>query len=95
MHDIAAAHCANVDDSNTVITIPLSYAVDRREAVRACAEKAGFRVVQVISEPVAACLAHGLEQEMVSIQRLKKCSEIAIVPYLFNNWPFNILYSTP
>ena len=95
MHDIAAAHCANVDDSNTVITIPLSYAVDRREAVRACAEKAGFRVVQVISEPVAACLAHGLEQEMVSIQRLRKCLEIAIVLYLSNNWPFNILYSSP
>ena len=67
MHDIAASHCANVDDSNTVITIPLSYAADKREAVSACAEKAGFRVVQVISEPVAACLAHGLEQEMVSI----------------------------
>jgi len=64
MHDIAAAHCANVDDSNTVITIPLSYAADKREAVSACAEKAGFRVVQVISEPVAACMAHGLEQEM-------------------------------
>lgn len=64
MHDIAASHCSNVDDSNTVITVPLHYKTDLRDKVRVCAEKAGFRVVQVISEPVAACLGHGLEQEM-------------------------------
>jgi molecular chaperone DnaK (HSP70) len=64
MHDIAASHCSNVDDSNTVITVPLTFKADLRAGVRACAEKAGFSVVQVVSEPVAACMAHGLEQEM-------------------------------
>jgi len=63
MHDIAASHCANVDESNTVITVPLAFGADRRDTVKQCATNAGFRVVQVISEPVAACLAHGIEQD--------------------------------
>ena len=66
MHDIADSHCANVDDSNCVITVPLGFTGPQREKVRACAQKAGFKVVQVISECVAACLAHGLEQDLVS-----------------------------
>jgi len=64
MHDIADSHCANVDDSNCVITVPLGFTGPQREKVRACAQKAGFKVVQVISECVAACLAHGLEQDL-------------------------------
>jgi len=64
MHDIAASHCGNVDESNTVITVPLEYKTDLRNKVRVCAENAGFRVVQVVSEPVASCLGHALEQEM-------------------------------
>lgn len=63
MHDIAASHCANVDESNTVITVPLGFTDAQRETVKKCATAAGFRVVQVVSEPVAACLAHGIEQD--------------------------------
>jgi len=63
MHDIAASHCANVDESNTVITVPLKFTEEQRKTVKQSANAAGFRVVQVISEPVAACLAHGIEQD--------------------------------
>jgi len=63
MHDIAASHCANVDESNTVVTVPLGFTQEQRQTVKQCANAAGFRVVQVISEPVAACLAHGIEQD--------------------------------
>jgi len=62
MHDIAASHCANVDESETVLTVPLGFNQNQRETVQRCATQAGFRVGQVISEPVAACLAHGIEQ---------------------------------
>lgn len=63
MHDIAASHCSNVDESNTVISVPLGYSQEQRDLVKSCAAAAGFSVVQVISEPVASCLAHSIEQE--------------------------------
>ena len=47
MHDIAASHCANVDESNTVITVPLGFTEEQRETVKKSATAAGFRVVQV------------------------------------------------
>ena len=47
MHDIAASHCADVNESNTVITVPLGYTQEQREVVKLCATAAGFRVVQV------------------------------------------------
>ena len=47
MHDIAASHCTNVDESNTVITVPLGFTEGQRQAVTKCAVAAGFRVVQV------------------------------------------------
>ena len=50
---------------NQPSSVPLDYAAGLRDKVRSCAEAAGFRVVQVVGEPVAACLAHALEQEMV------------------------------
>lgn len=62
VHDIAASHCSDVDQSNCVLTVPLDYTEDQRTAVKTVASKAGFNVVQVISEPVAACLAHGVGQ---------------------------------
>jgi len=63
MHDIAAAHCSNVDQSNTVITVPLGFKKELKDLVKTCATSAGFNVVQVVVEPVAACLAHGIEQD--------------------------------
>jgi len=62
VHDIADTHCTNISDSNCVLTVPLSYTEDQRTIIKNTAAKAGFKVVQVISEPVAACLAYGLGQ---------------------------------
>jgi len=62
VHDIADTHCTNISESNCVLTVPLSYTQEQRTIIKNTALKAGFKVVQVISEPVAACLAHGLGQ---------------------------------
>jgi len=62
VHDIADTHSANIGDSNCVLTVPLSYTEDQRSIIKNTGVKAGFKVVQVISEPVAACLAYGLGQ---------------------------------
>merc|ERR1719431_1829903 len=62
IHAIAASHCSDVDQSNCVLTVPLDYTEDQRTVVKNVASKTGFKVVQVISEPVAACLAHGVGQ---------------------------------
>lgn len=63
MHDIALSHAsAEVDEKNTVVTVPLDFDANRRRLVAECAESAGFHVVQVISEPAAACLAYSLGQ---------------------------------
>jgi len=62
VHDIADTHCTTISDSNCVLTVPLDYTEDQRTIIKNTADKAGFKVVQVISEPVAACLAYGLGQ---------------------------------
>jgi len=63
MHDIAASHATdNVEAKNTVLTVPFGYTSAQRDAVARCAEAAGFHVVQVISQPAAACLAYSLGQ---------------------------------
>jgi len=62
VHDIADTHCTTISDSNCVLTVPLDYTEEQRTVIKNTADKAGFKVVQVISEPVAACLAYGLGQ---------------------------------
>ena len=56
MHDIAASHCANVDESNTVITVPLGFSEEQRETVKKSATAAGFRVVQVERVASSQCV---------------------------------------
>ena len=63
IHDIAETHSSDVDQCQTVVTVPLEYTAEQRGSVRRCAGQAGFRVSQVISEPAAACLAYGLGQD--------------------------------
>ena len=48
-----------MDEKNTVVTVPLDFTTDQKQIA---AEAAGFHVVQVISEPAAACLAYSLGQ---------------------------------
>jgi len=68
VHEIAESHSSStdVDRNNTVVTVPLDYTEEERAVVRQGATAAGFNVVQVISEPAAACLAHHLGQQEVS-----------------------------
>jgi len=63
MHDIAVSHATdNVDAKNTVVTVPFDFTRAQRDAVASCAQAAGFHVVQVVSQPAAACLAYSLGQ---------------------------------
>lgn len=63
--DIADSHSGadSVEDCTCVVTVPREYTEDQRSLIKAAANKAGFKVAQVISEAAAACLAYGLGQE--------------------------------
>lgn len=70
--DVAASHATADADclKNAVICAPSrrgsepsESSGDFRKCLERCAKEAGFRVVQVISEQAAACLAYGLGQE--------------------------------
>ena len=62
LHSIADTHCEEVDESKCVLTVPLDYTAEERALVGKVAAEVGFKVVQVISDPAAACLAYGLGQ---------------------------------
>lgn len=61
--DIAIHHSNAVDESmKAVVSVPLSFTSEQRQAVWKAAEKAGFNILQVISEPAASLLAYGIGQ---------------------------------
>lgn len=63
MHDIAASHATTqVEEKNTVLTVPYNFTSKQRNIMLKCAEHAGFHVVQVISEPASACMAYSIGQ---------------------------------
>jgi len=62
VHDIASTHCTDISESNCVITVPMSFNDEHRSLLKKTAADVGFKVVQVINEPVAACLAYGIGQ---------------------------------
>jgi hypothetical protein len=45
-----------------VVSVPLSFTSEQRQAVWKAAEKARFNILQVISEPAASLLAYGVGQ---------------------------------
>jgi len=45
-----------------VVSVPLSFTSEQRQAVWKAAEKARFNILQVISEPAASLLAYGIGQ---------------------------------
>lgn len=45
-----------------VVSVPLSFTSQQRQSVWKAAEKAGFNILQVISEPAASLLAYGIGQ---------------------------------
>jgi len=62
LHTIAASHCREVEDCHCVLTAPLDFSAEERGMLARLATAVGFKVVQVVSEPAAACLAYGLGQ---------------------------------
>jgi len=61
--DIAIHHSNTVDESmKAVLSVPLNFSTEVRKSVWKAAEKAGFNVLQVISEPAAALLSYGIGQ---------------------------------
>lgn len=48
---------------NLVISVPAEFDTSQRNYTRKAAEKAGFNVWRVISEPTAAALAYGLDKK--------------------------------
>jgi len=64
MHGIALSHASSEspDDLRTVLTVPAAFTPHQRAVVTKVADGAGFNVIQVISEPAAACLTYGLGQ---------------------------------
>ncbi|XP_047103791.1 heat shock 70 kDa protein 14-like [Schistocerca piceifrons] len=55
-----ASTCVPPDtDLRTVLCVPLNFSKCSRQALAHAAEDAGFDVLQVISEPIAALLAQG------------------------------------
>lgn len=70
--DIALTQ-ADDEELKAVLTVPLGFTQEQRELVNACAEKAGFHTVQLISEPAAAVLAYNLGQVEPAAQKPFKC----------------------
>jgi len=63
LYDIAIHHSNTVDESmKAVLSVPLNFSTEVRKSVWKAAEKAGFNVLQVISEPAAALLSYGIGQ---------------------------------
>jgi len=61
--DIAIHHSnVNNESMKAVVSVPLRFSAEQRKSVWRIAEKAGFNVLQVISEPAASLLAYGLGQ---------------------------------
>ena len=78
LHSIAETHCKEVSEAHTVLSVPLDWSREERSLVGNAATKVGFRVVQLISAPAAACLAYGLgqldpgEREIALVYRFAK-----------------------
>ena len=62
LHSIAETHCKDVSDAQAVLSVPLEWTGEERSMISNAATKVGFKVVQMISAPAAACLAYGLGQ---------------------------------
>ena len=88
LHSIAETHCKEVSEAHTVLSVPLDWSQEERSLVGNAATKVGFRVVQLISAPAAACLAYGLgqlepgEREIALVYRFAKCNIQDTVFYL-------------
>ncbi|XP_047512575.1 heat shock 70 kDa protein 14 [Pieris napi] len=67
---IASHSVKDEGDLKLVLAAPLHWSHSSRERLVKCAELAGFEVLQVISEPAAACLAYNIEESINDINVL-------------------------
>lgn len=72
MYNISTTAAHDDNEHNVVLCVPIRFSAESIKVFSKAATSAGFRVLQVISEPAAACLAHGIGQD-------KKDSEYALV----------------
>lgn len=53
-------------ETNTVLSVPCYFTEEETNFLRTCAENAGFHVLRVIKNPVAACLAYDQEDNIAN-----------------------------
>ncbi|XP_034941289.1 heat shock 70 kDa protein 14-like [Chelonus insularis] len=72
MYDISTTAAHDDEEHKVVLCVPCKFSVESIKAWRDSASKAGFKVLQVIGEPVASCLTYGIGKE-------KKITELVLV----------------
>ncbi|XP_015592828.1 heat shock 70 kDa protein 14 [Cephus cinctus] len=72
MYNISTTAAHDDDEHNVVLCAPLRFSAESLKTWSESATAAGFRVLQVISEPAATCIAYGIGQN-------KKKSELILV----------------
>ncbi|XP_011303361.1 heat shock 70 kDa protein 14 [Fopius arisanus] len=75
MYDISTTAAHDDEEHNVVLCVPHRFNTESIQDWSESAASAGFKVLQVIAEPVASCLAHGLgknkkESELVLVYRV-------------------------
>ncbi|XP_063989463.1 heat shock 70 kDa protein 14-like isoform X2 [Diachasmimorpha longicaudata] len=75
MYDISTTAAHDDEEHNVVLCVPHRFNSESIQEWSDSAASAGFKVLQVIAEPVASCLAHGLgknkrESELVLVYRV-------------------------
>lgn len=63
MYDISISAAHDDDEHNVVLCVPNRFNSESIKGWSSTAEKAGFKVLQVIGEPIATCIAHGIGQD--------------------------------
>lgn len=67
LRDIAESHNEALETKDAVFAVPLSFSEEQRKIIALCCKKAGFNVLQIINEPIAACLAYDIGQKDPSL----------------------------
>lgn len=63
MLKIGQHNVGNTSSNQVVLSVPIYYSEKRRHYFKLAAEKAGFRVLQIINEPCSSMLAYDIDQD--------------------------------
>ncbi|EDO50037.1 predicted protein, partial [Nematostella vectensis] len=69
MLETAQSHCGS-SSNHVVLTVPVNFQEKEVSLLREAAEEAGFHILRIINEPVAAALAYGMYNTTVLVYRL-------------------------